>query len=104
RPRRAVTCRLLETNRWSGGGSAATMRRMAKLARFENAEALSRYRQAYEKTAASAAVPIRVHDVPTTFGSTHVIEAGEEDKPPLVLLHAMCFSSTAWVRSLASLS
>ena len=80
------------------------MRRMAKLARFENAEALSRYRQAYEKTAASAAVPIRVHDVRTTFGSTHVIEAGEADKPPLVLLHAMCFSSTAWVRSLSALS
>jgi pimeloyl-ACP methyl ester carboxylesterase len=80
------------------------MRRMAKLARFEDAEALSRYRQAYEKTAASAAVPIRVHDIRTTFGSTHVIEAGEEDKPPLVLLHAMCFSSTAWVRNLAALS
>ena len=42
--------------------------------------------------------------MPTAFGATHVVEAGDAGKPPLVLLHTMSFSSTVWVRNLAALS
>ncbi len=47
---------------------------------------------------------VRSRDIPTAFGSTHVLEAGAADKPPLLLLHAMSFSAASWVRNLAGLS
>jgi pimeloyl-ACP methyl ester carboxylesterase len=77
---------------------------MAHLARFTNTAARSRYEQAYNRTLATAGVTLKVHDVPTAFGSTHVVEAGDDGNPPLVLLHTMSFSSTVWVRNLAALS
>jgi hypothetical protein len=77
---------------------------MPKLARFTSDAAQARYEQAYEKTLASSGVAVKSHEVPTTFGSTHVVEAGDVAKPPLVLLHAMSFSASVWVRNLAALS
>src|SRR4051812_18117884 len=77
---------------------------MARLSTFANTAARSRYEQAYNRTLESSSVHLDVHDVPTAFGSTHVVEAGSRDDPPLVLLHTMSFSSTVWVRNLARLS
>jgi len=77
---------------------------MARLSRFANTAARSRYERAYNQTLTTAGVHVDVHDVPTAFGSTHVIEAGSHSDPPLVLLHTMSFSSTVWVRNLAALS
>jgi pimeloyl-ACP methyl ester carboxylesterase len=77
---------------------------MARLSRFANSAARSRYEQAYNRTLETAGVHLDAHDVPTAFGSTHVIEAGSRSEPPLVLLHTMSFSSTVWVRNLAALS
>ena len=77
---------------------------MAHLSRFANTAARSRYEQAYNRTLETAGVDVDVHDVPTAFGSTHVVEAGSRSDPPLVLLHTMSFSSTVWVRNLAALS
>ncbi len=77
---------------------------MAKHSRFCTDDARARYIAAYENALAQVPVAVRRHDVPTSFGSTHVLEAGAGDQPPLVLLHAMSFSSTVWVRNLAALS
>ena len=77
---------------------------MPRLPGFSDSDSLSRYAKAYDATLASAGVAVRTRQVPTSLGSTHVVEAGAEDKPPLVLLHAMSFSASLWVRNLAALS
>lgn len=77
---------------------------MARVSAFTTPEARSRYEQAYDRTLATAGVEVRSHDVPTAFGSTHVVETGDASSPPLVLLHTMSFSSTVWVRNLAAFS
>ena len=43
-------------------------------------------------------------DVPTRFGSTHVIVSGPEDAPPLVLLHWERYNSTIWSPIIGELS
>src|SRR6476619_4354739 len=77
---------------------------MARLASFSTPEARMRYEQAYNATLAAAGVVVQEHDVRTGFGTTHVVEAGDASRPPLVLLHTMSFSSTVWVRNLPTLS
>src|SRR4051812_18206662 len=77
---------------------------MARLASFSTPQARTRYEQAYAATLATAGVAVQEHDVPTGFGATHVVEAGDSSRPPLVLLHAMAFSSTLWARNLEALS
>jgi pimeloyl-ACP methyl ester carboxylesterase len=75
-----------------------------KLSRFDDDAAQAHYREAYDRTLAAGGVDVTRHDVATEFGTTHVLEAGRADRPPLVLLHTMSFSSTVWVRNLAALS
>lgn len=41
-------------------------------------------------------VPFQEQDIETTFGVTHIIESGETQKPPLVLLHGGGGNSTMW--------
>jgi len=77
---------------------------MARVSGFVDADARARYEQAYDRTLAAAGVALRAHDVPTRFGITHVVDAGDETSAPLVLLHTMAFSATIWVRNLAALS
>jgi hypothetical protein len=76
----------------------------AQAGRFTGDAAQARCGQAYEKTLASSGVAVKSHEVPTTFASTHVVEAGDVANPPLVLLHAMSFSASVWVRNLAASS
>jgi pimeloyl-ACP methyl ester carboxylesterase len=90
--------------RWPELVWCVSIRAMAGASGFVSTEARSRYAEAYDRTLATAGVPLRAHDVPTGFGLTHIVEAGEETKPPLVLLHTMSFSATVWVRNLAGLS
>ncbi|WP_157897731.1 alpha/beta fold hydrolase [Mycolicibacterium rutilum] len=42
--------------------------------------------------------------MPTSFGSTHVLAAGDRSKPPLVALHGSSISSTMWVPNLPVLT
>ncbi len=77
---------------------------MPRLPGFKDADCLTRYAQAYDATLASAGVPVRRHQIRTSLGSTNVVEAGAPELPPLVLLHAMSFSGSLWVRNLAALS
>ena len=43
-------------------------------------------------------------DVATSFGDTHVIAGGPHDGPPVVLLHALFATATAWYRNIEALS
>ena len=49
-------------------------------------------------------VPYAEIDLPTRFGSTHVIVSGPESAPPLVLLHWERFNSTIWSPIIGELS
>jgi pimeloyl-ACP methyl ester carboxylesterase len=49
-------------------------------------------------------VPYTELDVSTSFGETHVIASGPESAPPVVLLHALFATSTAWYRTVGALS
>jgi len=42
--------------------------------------------------------------VPTSFGDTHVIAGGPPDGAPVVLLHALFATATAWYRNVEALS
>ena len=43
-------------------------------------------------------------DIPTSFGVTHAIVSGPDDKPALVLMHALFASAVSWYRSVGRLS
>jgi pimeloyl-ACP methyl ester carboxylesterase len=51
---------------------------------------------AYERALARWPVPYEELEVPTRFGSTHVIAGGRPDGPPLVLLHGQWATATMW--------
>ncbi|GIP40186.1 carboxylesterase YbfK [Paenibacillus sp. J31TS4] len=52
--------------------------------------------RAYDTTLKLWPVPYEERMVATRFGETHLVTAGQEDAPPLVLLHGMTFSATMW--------
>lgn len=56
----------------------------------------STYAQAYDRALVLWGIPFTEKDIPTTFGTAHVIIAGPENGEPLVLLHGMNASSTMW--------
>lgn len=43
-------------------------------------------------------------DIPTRFGSTHLVVCGPKDGPPLVLLHSFFMSLTVWAYNIADFS
>jgi pimeloyl-ACP methyl ester carboxylesterase len=49
-------------------------------------------------------VPNRQFQIPTSQGDTFVISSGDEDKPPLVLLHGALANSITWMRDIAALT
>jgi len=76
----------------------------SRVSKFKDDQTRDRYAEAYDRTLAASGVELLQHDVPTSFGPTHVIEAGDASFPPVVLLHSFTFSSTVWVRNLAALA
>ncbi|MFF2484263.1 alpha/beta fold hydrolase [Paenibacillus sp. NPDC058071] len=71
---------------------------------FKSLKKESRYKEHYAKSLAQWDIPHSTFHVPTSFGDTHVVACGPEDGEPLVLLHAMGFSSTVWQPNIATLS
>ena len=60
--------------------------------------------EAYDAVLRCWPVPYTEVDVPTSFGSTHVIASGPEDGPAMVLMHAMFATATSWYGVVEALS
>ena len=61
-------------------------------------------REAYDAVLGHWPVPYREFDVPTAFGTTHLIASGPEHGPPVVLLHALFATATSWYRTVGALA
>ncbi len=69
---------------------------------FRTPQGRADYYRAYDKTLSLWPVPYQEENVPTRFGSTHVIISGGIQKPPLILLHGAQASSTMWFPNIAA--
>jgi hypothetical protein len=49
-------------------------------------------------------VPFEARDIPSRFGSTHLLICGPKEASPLVLLHCFLTSLTVWAHNIADLS
>lgn len=75
-----------------------------KLGRFRSDAARLRFLAAYDAALERWPTSPRHRDVPTTFGTTHVLQSGPAAGTPIVLLHAIAVSSPAWYPDIAALS
>jgi pimeloyl-ACP methyl ester carboxylesterase len=80
------------------------MGRMGRVMGFVSEDGRRAYLDAYDETLALAPVELTSTDLATPFGSTHVISAGPDDAPPVVVLHGKHCSSTMWLDLLPSLA
>jgi pimeloyl-ACP methyl ester carboxylesterase len=77
---------------------------MGRLSAFGSDAGRDAYVTAYDTIVAGAPVPTAHADVPTPFGTTHVLLAGAPDGPPLVALHGKTLSATMWLAHLDTLA
>ena len=71
---------------------------------FRTREGEASYLVAYEAALKLWPVPCDERDIPTRFGTTHVLVSGPKDAPPLVLLHGYMATSTMWSVNIADFS
>ena len=71
---------------------------------FKSAEGESRALAAYDAAMRLWPIPYEQRDVPTRYGSTHVIVSGPADAPPLVMLSGASMTSSIWSPIIADLS
>jgi len=69
---------------------------------FINKKAEQKYITAYNNTMKLWPVPYTEKDIPTSFGSAHVIISGPANGEPLVLFHGLDASSTMWYPNIKS--
>ena len=62
------------------------------------------YLAAYDAQMKLWPVPYEEVDIPSRFGTTHVVACGPRDAPPLVLLHGYWSTLTMWTPNVADLS
>jgi len=77
--------------------------RAAQLRAFRSDEGRARYLAAYDAVLKEWPVPFEELDLPTRFGTTHVIASGPPQAPPLVLLPSLAASATLWRPNVAAL-
>lgn len=76
---------------------------MAKM--FKSREGEMRLLESYDKVLRVWNVPYREQAIPTRFGETHLVSAGESDRPPLLLFHGIGDNSALmWVRNAKELA
>jgi pimeloyl-ACP methyl ester carboxylesterase len=71
---------------------------------FKSEQGRLAFEQAYAAALETWPVPYQALDLPTRFGTTHVIASGPADAPAVVLLHCMCGTAIAWRHNVAALS
>lgn len=74
------------------------------LASFTSPEGEREYIAAYDAVLKRWPVPYEELDIPTRFGTTHLIASGSTSLPPLLLLHATGTSATMWSPNIGPLS
>jgi pimeloyl-ACP methyl ester carboxylesterase len=74
------------------------------IAAFKSEAGRQAFTRAYAEALTSWPVPYEALDVPTRFGTTHVIASGPTDAPAVVLLHCMCGTAIVWRPNVAALS
>jgi pimeloyl-ACP methyl ester carboxylesterase len=77
---------------------------MGRPSAFKSDGARAEYYHLYDEAIALSPVPVEESDVRTSFGTTHVLTAGDSSKPPLVALHGKAISSTMWLPMLPVLT
>jgi len=77
---------------------------MSHPAAFRTREGEASYLAAYDAALKLWPVPYDERDIPTRFGTTHVLVSGPKDAPPLVLLHGYMATSTMWSVNIADFS
>ena len=77
---------------------------MARLSKFRSDDARAAYLRLYDAALSGSPIHITESDVETSFGSTHVLHAGDRSKPSVVTLHGSSISSTSWVPLLGALT
>ncbi|HYU71936.1 MAG TPA: alpha/beta fold hydrolase [Ktedonobacteraceae bacterium] len=71
---------------------------------FKSPKGEAEYMAAYEASMRLWPVPYDAMDIPSRFGSTHLVVCGPKDAPPLVLLHCFFTSLTNWAYNVADFS
>lgn len=77
---------------------------MARKSAFSGAEGEAAFRAAYDNAMKLWPVPYEERDIPTRFGSTHVVVSGPRDAAPLVLLHGYMATLLSWAPNIVDLS
>jgi pimeloyl-ACP methyl ester carboxylesterase len=71
---------------------------------FKTPDGEARFRAAYDAALKLWPVPYEEIDIPTRFGTTHVVVCGPKTAPPLVLLHGYMATSTMWSPNILAFS
>lgn len=79
--------------------------RRSEVAGWRSERGRRAFYRAYDAAMSLWPVPFESLQVPTRYGSTHVVASGPRDAPPMVLLHAATgFGSTQWHDNVAAWS
>lgn len=76
----------------------------AAIESIRSPDAASRYLAAYDALLQKWPIPWESIQIPTAYGSTHVIACGPVDAPPLILLHGLQATALVWRANVAGLS
>ena len=77
---------------------------MTHASAFKTPEGEAVYLRAYEAAMKLWPVPYEDVEIPTRFGTTHVVISGPKDAPPLVLLHGYFVTLAMWSPNIADFS
>jgi pimeloyl-ACP methyl ester carboxylesterase len=80
------------------------IRRRACCGPFKTSSGKATFIAAYDAALQTWPIPFEELDVPTRFGTTHVIVTGPKDAPSLVLLHGYMATSVMWAPNIADFS
>lgn len=71
---------------------------------FKTLEGENIYKAVYDQNLKLWKVPYERLNIPTSYGSTHILAAGGKELPPLIMLHGAGLSSVGWYKNIEPLS